>query len=189
MRLFTIAAALLAGLACVPAHAGDRAGLRVETRASYETATFKGRATRGHLAALGSAMAAGGEVGYDLPVARLITVGPYAGFENSTLELCDAGGCIGVRNNFAAGASFNYLRGANQVLYLKVGYARLTLDARLPGRDLVATGDGWQVASGWELRLSRALYARLEGGYADNGHMFAMNFQRFHSTIGVGARF
>lgn len=189
MRLAVFALASLA--VTTPAFAEDhgRDGFRLETHASLETATFKGAPTGGQSAALGSGLAMGAEAGYDFTYGKRIVAGPYVAYDRSSVEMCDAGGCIAVRDNFAAGVQLAYLKGESQVLYVKAGYARLTLDADVGGQASSGMGDGWQVVSGWEFPLIRDFYARVEGGYADNGRIYNVDFQRLHSTVAVGMRF
>ncbi len=182
-------AALAAALAAVPAHADDRAGLRIEARASYETITYKSAATGSRRGALGSAVAPGVEAGYDLPLSPRLTAGPYLAIDGSMLEFCDQYGCIRGRGMAAGGIQLAWLRGERQVVYAKAGYARMALDVHARGRDLADSGGGLQLATGWELPLTGRVYVRLEAGYSGHGRIYHADFQRITSTLGVGMRF
>ena len=194
--------AVAAGIACAlatPAYAQDdavlaglsydRSGIRVESRAAIETPIFSGDPTDGETFALGRGMTLGWEGGYDLPVTRRLTVGPYATFERSNLENCDGKDCIWSRGTISGGLHVAYMRGEKTSYYAKIGYARLALEADVWGQQLSDSNAGVQIALGYEHVIADAIYVRMEGGYADNGRIFAVDFQRYHSAIGVGMRF
>lgn len=188
MRNLLIFAAILAGVA-TPACAEERSGFRLETRATYETPAFSGEGTGGQLAKLGSAVAMGAELGYDFELAPRFAVGPYLAYDTSGIEACDPTGCIAVRDNLAAGLQAALQTGERGSVYAKVGYAALALEADLPSRFMRDSGSGYQLAIGYEYAFGRNFYGRVESGYANNGRIFAVDFQRFHTGIAMGVRF
>jgi len=184
-----IFALALCWLAAAPAAAQDRAGFRLESRVAVETPVFSGPPTDGETFGLGRGMTLGFEGGYDIALSDRILIGPYATFEVSDLETCDGSDCISSQDNIAGGLHGGFLLGERTMLYAKVGYARLALDAHVRGRDMADAGGGWQAALGYEHAFANELYVRMEAGYADNGRIFAVDFQRYHSTLAAGMRF
>lgn len=179
----------LGGLIAAPAAAQDRTGLRLESRVALETPIFSGPPTDGETFGLGRGLTVGFEGGYDFKVADRILLGPYATYEVSDLETCDDADCVSSRDNLAGGVQAAYLLGKRTLVYGKVGYARLALDAHVRDRDMQDAGTGAQLALGYEHAFANDLYLRMEAGYADNGRIFAVDFQRYHSSVSVGWRF
>ena len=188
-------AALAAGAIAHPAYAQDQetpiphTGFRVEARATYETPTLSDIPEKGDVAAIGNAVAFGGELGFDLAVNSKFALGPFVTFETSNVETCDATGCIVVGNTVAGGLHALHKITRRSSVYAKVGYARMAIAAHLRTRTLEESGSGMMVALGFEYDLGGGLYARVESGYADTGTIFGNDFQRRTSTISVGARF
>lgn len=195
MNKVLIAAALSAALTA-PAIAQDdvgetiaRDGFRVEARASYETPTVSGLEDDDSVYKLGSAFALGGEAGFDIAVSRKVVVGPYGTYEISTVESCDGTDCVRAKDNLAAGLHVGVALNDNGQIYGKLGYASLTLEADVLGVTAQDTGDGFQFAAGYEHGLGETAYARVEFGYADNGQIFGIDFQRRHAGVALGVRF
>lgn len=134
-------------------------------------------------------MAFGGEVGFDIALGESVVAGPYATYEFSTVENCDGTDCVRATNNYAIGLHLGVKLGANGLLYGKVGYASLGLEAESGGLTVGQRGEGVQGAIGFEQGFGKHLYGRVELGYADNGEIFGLNFQRRHAGIALGARF
>ncbi|MFZ5748313.1 MAG: hypothetical protein ACOY45_11745 [Pseudomonadota bacterium] len=81
------------------------AGLRGEARIGYETPTISGD---NEVYKIGSTASYGGEVGFDAAISSKVTVGPYANYEFSSVELCDGGDCLKSDSNFSVGARLSY---------------------------------------------------------------------------------
>lgn len=195
MKKILIAAAVAAA-ASAPAMAQDTAegtiardGFRLEARASYETPTVSSLNEDDDIYKLGSAFAFGGEAGFDVAVSRKVVVGPYFTYERSTVENCDGSDCVRAKDNLAAGLHVGVALNEKGQLYGKAGYASLTLEAEVSGFQLEESGDGFQFAAGYEHGLGEMAYGRVEFGYADNGQIFGLNFQRRHAGVALGVRF
>ncbi len=182
--------------ACIPAAASAQdaapattlGGLRVEARATYETPTVSSIVEDDDVYKLGSAFAFGGEIGYDAPLGDW-TVGPYAQYEFSTVENCDGSDCLSVKNYLEAGLSVGYSVAASGLVYGKIGYGEMTLEAT-DETDTVSDGiGGVAFALGYEQGFGNNFYGRVEGGYADLGQYYGINMQRRHAGVALGMRF
>lgn len=173
-----------------------KAGVRVEARASYETPTVSGDELgedEDDVYKLGSAFAFGGEAGFDFAVSDRVVVGPYGNYEKSTVESCDAGECVRGKDSLSAGLHVGYVTGNSGMIYGKIGYTELTLEADVFIDGVLVTGEdssgGVSGAIGYELGFGPNFYGRVEGGYADVGEIFLINFQRRYAGVSLGARF
>ena len=195
MKKIVIAAVLLLG-AAQPAFAADgdtaansKAGVRIEARAVLETPTVSDLSPGDEVYKLGSAVAFGGEVGFDLAVSDTVVLGPYATYEISTVESCEAGDCVSATDNYAIGLHGGVRVGSNGLVYAKLGYASLGLEADIGTLEVSDRGAGVQGAIGYEHGFGPNFYGRVEFGYADNGDIFGIAFQRRHAGVALGARF
>ena len=191
-----IFAAALAAVSATPAFAQDdaadtiaRDGFRIEARATYETPTVSSIEQNGDVFKIGSAMAFGGEAGFDIAVSDAVVVGPYAQYEFSTVEACEAGACLSAEGYFEAGLHIGYALNEDGQLYGKVGYADQSYTFEGPGLNATDSGKGFAFALGYEHSFSKNIYGRVEGGYADLGEVFTINTQRRHFGVALGARF
>ncbi|MEO0062517.1 MAG: hypothetical protein RLZZ08_1077 [Pseudomonadota bacterium] len=164
-------------------------GLRLETRATWETPTVSSVLQNNDVYKLGSAFAFGGEAGFDLAVSHAVVVGPYVTYEKSNVDNCDGTDCLSAKDNVAGGLEVGYAVGKAGQLYGKLGYASLSLEATLAGDRTTESGSGVEFAIGYEHALSKTFYGRVEFGYADNGQIMGINFQRRHAGLSLGARF
>lgn len=167
----------------------DKVGFRIEGRATLETPTVSSVLEEDDVYKLGSAIAFGGEVGYDFAVSDKVVLGPYATYEISSVENCDDTACVNATDNYAVGLHGGYLVGDKGLLYAKVGYASLGLEAVIGAVSEKARGAGVQGAIGYEHGFGANFYGRVEFGYADNGDIYGINFQRRHAGVALGARF
>lgn len=188
-------AVALGAVVSTPAFAQDsegdnaRDGLRIEARATYETPTVSSLIEEDDVFKLGSAFAFGGEVGFDLAVSDNVVVGPYGQYEVSTVESTDGGFTVRTTDYIEAGLHVGVAIGPDGQLYGKVGYASLGFETEGLGLDETTDGSGVAFALGYELGFGENLYGRIEGGYADVGEVFGLNWQRRHFGVAVGARF
>ena len=194
MKKIILAAALGAGLA-TPAFAQDantstaRDGFRIEARATYETPTVSSIEEEGDVFKIGSAFAFGGEAGFDIAVSDTVVVGPYAQYEVSTVESCEAGFCLSAGGYLEAGLHVGLATSAEGQVYGKVGYADQSFDFSGPGLNVSENGSGFAFALSYEHSFAENFYGRIEGGYADLGEVFTINTQRRHFGVAFGARF
>ena len=194
MKYTYLVAALACGLA-QPALAqdgedkADKSGFRLEARATLETPTVSSVIEEGDVYKLGSAIAWGGEAGFDIAVSDSVVLGPYGTYEVSTVENCDGADCVNATDNYAVGLHAGLVVGRSGLLYVKAGYASLGLEAIIDGVSIKERGAGPQGAIGYEHGFGRHFYGRLEFGYSDNGEIFGISFQRRHAGLAVGARF
>ena len=172
-----------------PATSNARDGARIEVRGIWETPTVSSVVEDDDVYKLGSALAVGGEVGFDVAVGSNLVVGPYATYELSSVENCDGTDCVSAKDNIAAGLHLGYAVGASGQVYGKLGYDSMTLEASVTGANVQESGEGVAFAVGYEHGFGPNLYGRIEFGYADNGQIFGINFQRRHAGVALGARF
>ena len=173
-----------------------KAGVRIELRGSYETPTVEGEEVfedDDDLYKLGSAFAFGGEAGFDFAVSDRVVVGPYGNYEKSNVESCDGDECVRAENSLSAGLHVGLLTGTSGMVYAKVGYTELTLEADVLVDGVLVTVDdksgGISGALGYEFGFGPNLYGRVEGGYADVGDIFGIAWQRRYAGVALGARF
>lgn len=186
MKFVYLTAAALVAAAPSVATAADTSGARVEARLGYETPTVSGG---GDVYKIGSAVSFGAEVGYDAPVGGKWAVGPYVVYERSTVENCVDGYCLKVRGNLAGGLRVGYAVGAKSVVYGKLGYASMRLNASTPLDSVSDSKGGVQGALGFEGGMGKGAYWGLEANYGDYGQWNGINVQRRQVAAKVGFRF
>lgn len=148
---------------------------------------------------LGSGIAYGGEVGYDVAVSETVVVGPFANYSASTVEDCTPDFCVGSKGFWAVGIHAGVVAGENGMAYAKLGYGSQTVYAEglvfnpATGQDeLVSdeeTGGGYHFAFGYEHRFGAPFYGRAELGIGTATDIFGFDFQRGHIGLALGARF
>lgn len=183
---FVVCLAAVAAMVPSAALAADTSGARVEARLGWETPTVSGE---GDVYKIGSAVSYGVEAGYDASVGGKWAVGPYAVFEKSSVKNCDAGVCLKVDHNIAAGLRVGYAVGAKSVLYGKVGYASLHMTVTDGIDEIGDSKGGVQGALGFEGGLGKGAYWGLEANYGDYGKWEGINVQRRQMAAKVGFRF
>lgn len=166
------------------------AGARVELRLGYETPTVTSDGDD-DIYKIGSAVSYGGEIGYDVAVSSKVTLGAYANYEFSSVELCDGTDCIGEKGNLSVGGRVGVAVGPKAALYGKLGYASITLEASSGGASDSDSLGGVQGGLGVEFALTKNTYVSLEGSYADFGELYdtGVNLQRRQVAAGFGFRF
>jgi len=190
IKLIAAAAALL----CVPGIAAAQdsdpdnlGGPRVELRLGWETPTVSDGS--GTVYKVGQAVSYGGEVGFDVLAGSKVTIGAYANYDKSNVEVCDGVDCLAIDGNLSAGGRIGFVAGARTVIYVKAGYNSITVKAKsgaLTGSD---TQGGIGGSLGVEFGIGKNAYAFVEGNYADYGDFYGINLQRRHVAGGVGVRF
>jgi outer membrane immunogenic protein len=195
VKKLVVVAILAAGFVASPAWAQEeaqdsgKAGFRVEARAVYETPTVSSIVQNNDVYKVGSAVAVGGEAGFDVAVGSSVVVGPYVTFEKSSVEATDGTDTLKVKDNLGAGLHIGYAIGSKGLIYGKVGYAKLRVEARSGNLSATDSGSGFQGAVGYEHGFGDIFYGRVEFGYGDNGRIGGINFQRRHAGIALGVRF
>lgn len=194
MKKLIVAALFAAGFAS-PAFAQEegqtnaKAGFRVEARAIYETPTVSSIIEDDDVYKIGSAVAWGGEAGFDIAVSSSVVVGPYVTFEKSSVKATDGADTLKVKDNLGAGLHVGYAIGSKGQIYGKVGYAKLRIEAQSGALSATESGSGFQGAVGYEHGFGEIFYGRVEFGYGDNGRIGGINVQRRHAGVAIGARF
>lgn len=189
MKTIIWTAAISCLLPCA-ASAQDFGGLRIEARLGYETPTISDvEDGDDDIYKLGSAVSLGGEAGFDLRVGDRVTVGPYVTYEASNVETCDAGSCLGVKDNLGIGGRVGYAVGERGQVYAKLGYARITLTGRLDGATDEESNTGVQGAIGYRMNFGRRLYGAVEANYGDYGDLYDVKLQRRQVVAGLGIQF
>ncbi|HSI17070.1 MAG: outer membrane protein [Sphingomonas sp.] len=191
MKKYIVAAA---ALICAPgiAYAQDSdtpniSGPRVEARVGWETPTVSDGT--GAVYKVGQAVTFGGEIGFDIKAGSNVTVGAYANYDKSGVEVCDGTDCLGEDGNFSVGGRIGFVTGGNTVIYIKGGYNSIRMTAKSGGFTGSDTQGGIGGALGVEFPVARNVYAFVEGNYADYGDFYGINLQRRHVAGGLGVRF
>lgn len=208
MKKLVLAAAAVA-LLPVPAFAQDadiyddeeaaapsaRDGLRAEARVWYERI---GDPEDDVIYELGEGIAFGGEIGYDIAVSDSVVVGPFVGYDVSTIEECDGSFCVSSDGYLTVGLHAGFVTGLNSQAYVKAGYSSLTIKAEGPIDDGLGgtiniddsqTGGGYEFAFGYEQGFGSNAYGRLELGVGEAYDIYGFDFQRTHVGVAMGVRF
>jgi outer membrane immunogenic protein len=203
-------AAVAAALMPVPAMAQDadaydsedaapvaHDGLRIEGRVLFERINDPDEAA-GINYELGSGVAFGGEIGYDIAVSDTIAIGPFASYEASSVEECDLGVCVSSDGYFVVGLHAGFASGTDSQFYAKAGYSQQTIAVEGTFNDPVfgqvvldesETGGGYQFAFGYEKGFGSNAYGRIELGIGENYDLYGFDFKRVSGGVGVGVRF
>ncbi|MDP5280868.1 outer membrane beta-barrel protein [Sphingomonas sp. DG1-23] len=162
-------------------------GARVEARIGYETPTVTVDGDD-DVYKIGSAVSYGGEIGFDIRADKVV-LGPYVNYEFSGVDLCDGGTCLGEKGNLSVGARIGAIVGSKGLIYGKIGYASIEIEAEAEGESGSESKGGVQGSLGFEFGFGRNAYGFLEGSYADYGDFYGLNLQRRQVVGGVGFRF
>ncbi len=161
--------------------------VRAEARVGYETPTVSDGS--GAVYKIGSAVSYGGEAGVDLAAGKKITIGVYGNYEGSSVSICSSGSCLSEDGNLAAGGRIGFNLGTRSQLYLKAGYARITMRGTAGGSTGTQNNDGVQGGIGLSFDFGKHFYGMVEASYADYGDFFGIKLQRRHVAAGLGVRF
>lgn len=189
--------AVALAIACVPSIAAAQEeitdapkkfdGIRLEARIGYETPTVSLDGDD-DVYKVGSALSYGGEIGFDFK-ANKVVLGTYANYEFSGVDFCDEGVCLGEKGNFSAGARVGVMVGPKGLVYGKLGYASIEIEASIDDLRGSESKGGVQGSLGFEFGVGRNAYGFLEGSYADYGDFYGINLQRRQLAGGIGVRF
>ncbi|MFD1787493.1 outer membrane protein [Sphingomonas floccifaciens] len=187
MKTILVAAIAAAGVVPSVASAQNFNGPRIEARLGYETPAIAENDSD-DIYKIGSAVSYGAEAGYDIRTKRVV-VGPYVNYEVSGVKLCDDDICLAERGNFSAGARVGLVAGQRGLVYGKLGYANITLEARDGGSVIdSASKGGIQSALGYEFGLGE-FYGFVEAAYSHYGKFDDINLERRQVAGGIGIRF
>lgn len=198
MRMFALAAALLAGTIATPALAQDdatppRGGFHVYGILGYDAPDGDVDDTSGVVYGVGA--------GYDFNIGRDVFAGPEVELTSSSTDECQAGTiragdllCVNAGRDIYVGARIGARIGRNARVYVGGGYTNaafeVTYDANLAGStgDFVADDDldGFRLKGGAEFDLGRKAFVRAEYRYSnyDDGDLDR------HQLVGaIGFRF
>ena len=223
MRISLFAALLAAGAAASPALAQDDnfTGVRGEIRAGWDNVRVNATAPDPDdedetLSASESddGIAYGLELGYDYQSPGGFVVGVYGGADFSSAGQCgevlgDDLACVEPGRNLTAGVRGGFVIGDSVLVYAKGGYSngrvRFDYDADVEDDEneafaLRRNRGGWHLGGGFEVALSRNLYAKAEYTYTDYGRFtytdaededftFRAGASRHQAIAGIGVRF
>lgn len=178
-----------AAMMWVPAAASaqDIGGPRAEVRLGLETLTLS---DDGEFE-LGDGFAYGAEAGFDLEVATSIVAGPFASYDVSTAENCEADDfCLESDGTLNIGGRFGMGMGGGGLLYAKLNWSRIKLTATTPGDEDSESDTGFGGAIGYEMPINRMAYFKIEASVARYGdELFGIDLNRRHIGVGAGLRF
>lgn len=185
-------------------------GFRIEAHAGIERPNLS-EGTNGvtYVAKLGSALAYGGEIGYDVPVSSTITVGPYVSYDLANSDICDTGSiptgtitiCFDAKSNISGGLRGAIAAGQRGELYASLGYAKYDYDYAEVVRNGTNTvvssyastdGDeGIDVGFGYNHTVMDHVYLGVGMRVTELGHFegTSVKLQRFQGQVNLGARF
>lgn len=163
-------------------------GLRAELRVGYETPTVSGLGD-GEVYKFGNSASIGAELGYDIPVSRKVSVGPFINYDYARAKDCEGSYCVGSDGNILAGGRVGVALGDKVEGYFKLGYDRFRVKETLGSLEATTNLDGVGGELGANYQFSQRLYAGFSLNYADLGSRGGANFQRRHVSVQVGTRF
>ena len=207
--LFT---ALVLGAAPAYAQDGDAkiGGARIEVRAGIERPNLSdAQSGTTYVDTLGSGLTYGGELGYDIPVGRNLTVGPYVGIDAGGADKCesytDVGingtACFKANTNLTAGVRVAYATPKTE-LYLGLGYDSYDVDFSI--RETAVVGGatvfsynnngargGLDVSAGANFTVASNAYIGVGMKIGELGEFENTGFklQRFQGHVALGLRF
>lgn len=205
-------AALVLGATPAYAQDGDAGigGARIEVRAGIERPNLSDTQNgTTYVDTLGSGLTYGGELGYDIPVGRNFTVGPYVGIDAGAADKCetytDAGingtACFKSNANISAGLRAAYATPKTE-LYVGVGYNSYDLDFSIVETAVVGGGTvfsyqndgargGIDVSLGANFTVAKNAYIGIGMKVGELGEFENTGFslQRFQGHVALGLRF
>ncbi len=210
MKISLFAALLAAGAVAAPAYAQDAnfSGVRGEIRAGWDNVRISATAPDpddedATVSASDSddGIAYGLELGYDYQSRGGFVAGIYGGADFSSAGRCgevvgDDLACIEPGRNFTLGARAGWAIADSVLVYAKGGYSngrvRFDYDADVEDDDndaiaLRRNRNGWHVGGGFEVALSRNLYAKAEYTYTDYSRLSIVDPEDEDVTYRVGA--
>jgi opacity protein-like surface antigen len=220
MNKFALLALVMAALPA-SAYAQDETsekigGLRVEARVGIERPNLNDtEGGRTYVAKLSSSFAYGLEAGYDVPVSKSITVGPYVSYDKSSSKKCEQGNdnisgtqvrynlCTKSKSDLSFGVRGGFRTGGKGELYLGLGYDIYNFDlteelrpVALPNAAPFIISDtkkrkGVGVSFGYNHNIGKNVYAGLGFRVSEFGSFVNSEFslQRTQGQINLGARF
>ncbi|MBB3953680.1 outer membrane protein [Novosphingobium sediminicola] len=181
MKAIAPAALALAILASAPAHAEAARGPRIEAKVGYDSTSieFVGWSVSP------SGFAYGGEVGYDLPVSKNISLGADAEITGTTTQYRMGDYKLEFGRDLYAGGRITVAATRNVNLYAKVGYANLRSIETLGPLGVTGNGDGVRFGGGAQYLFDKNFYASVEYRYTN----YQANVSRNQVLTGIGYRF
>lgn len=205
-------AALVLGAAPAFAQDGDAkiGGARIEVRAGIERPNLSDTQNgTTYVDTLGSGLTYGGELGYDIPVGRNLTVGPYVGIDAGGADKCESYTDVGINGTACFKANANLTAGVRVAyatpkteLYLGLGYNSYDLDFSI--RETAVVGGatvfsydnngargGLDVSLGANFTVAKYAYIGLGMKAGELGEFENTGFklQRFQGHVALGLRF
>ncbi|NOW45351.1 outer membrane immunogenic protein [Novosphingobium sp. SG751A] len=181
MKALASAVLAAAALAAAPAHAEAARGPRVEAKIGYDSTSvgfFGWSISR-------SGFTYGGEIGYDLPVSKNVSLGADAEVTGVTTEYHNAQYTLKFGRDLYAGGRITLSAARNVNLYAKVGYANARSIETLGPLRASGNGDGVRAGVGAQYLFNRNVYASVEYRYSN----FQDNVSRNQVLTGLGYRF
>ena len=185
-------------------------GARIEVRAGIERPNLSDtQSGTTYVASLGSGFVYGGEVGFDVPVGKNLTVGPYVGYDAGGTDKCenytDPGvngtACFKGNGNLSAGLRVAYATPKTE-LYLGLGYSSYDMDFSIRefnsitnaptfSYDSVDSRTGIDVGLGANFTIAKHAYVGVGMKIGELGDFegTGFNLQRFQGHVALGLRF
>lgn len=185
-------------------------GLRIEAHVGIERPNLNEEdAGVTYVAKLGSALAYGAEIGYDVPVSDSFTVGPYFSYDVASSDICDSGSvpggtitvCFDAKSNMSGGLRGAFAVGGKGELYASLGYAKYDYDyaevvtngANVIIGTYVSDGgdEGIDVGFGYNHTITGNVYVGAGMRITELGDFegSSVNLQRFQGQVNLGLRF
>ncbi|RVU05775.1 porin family protein [Novosphingobium umbonatum] len=132
-----------------------------------------------------SGLVYGGEVGFDLAVAKRVSLGVDAEATGSTFEQSNYFPALKPGRDLYAGLRASYAVNDKVNLYGKIGYVNGMLRQNMGIYDASQTVDGIRLGIGAQYKLSRKLYSSVEYRYSNYQQGVSSN----QLMTGIGVRF
>lgn len=209
MKYVAFAALMFSATPAMAQDAADIGGFRVEARVGIERPNLNERdGGTTYVAKLGSSVAFGGEVGYDVPVSETVTVGPYFSYDRSSSEKCESGtlnpttrfdACFKSKSDLSAGVRAAVSTGKGEV-YGGLGYDIADIDLNIvliptvgARTNVGSTGSrkGVGISLGYNHTIGSKAYVGIGFRVSEFGKFENTDskLQRFQGQLNLGYRF
>jgi outer membrane immunogenic protein len=180
-KFLVAAAAILASSSAFAQDTQAPQGARAEVKLGLGLSAMQNLGWANHQ----SGLVYGGEVGFDLAVAKKVSLGVDAEATGSTFEQSNYFPALKPGRDLYAGLRATYALNDNVNLYGKIGYVNGMLRQNMGIYDASRTVDGIRLGIGAQYKLTSKLYSSVEYRYSN----YQQNVSSNQLMTGIGVRF